>query len=64
MKKQSTLFFTYNQMTKSPVSAVQKERYRGFKRLESMLASYLDAATIKAPQHVCKNVLDYARKAE
>jgi hypothetical protein len=61
MKKNSTIFYTYNALNQ-PMAKKRKEKYRKVLTEEKLLSKYLDTAAVKAPESVCRVILDYACK--
>ena len=61
MKKKSTFFYTYNALN-HPMAKKRKEKYRKVLTEEKFLSKYLDTATVKAPESVCRAILNYACK--
>jgi hypothetical protein len=59
MKKKSTIFYSYNALNR-PMANKQKAKYRKVLADEKLLSQYLNTATVKAPESVCKAILDYA----
>lgn len=61
MKRNSTLFYSYNSLNGSSIMDEQdRSKQQEIAKEEKALDKVLDSVTVHVPEHVCKSILDYA----